>query len=84
MSSYYLRLNVADQPGVLALIAQILGQGQISIASVLQKGADQSAQTAELVIITHPSREDSVQKSILKIADLTVVKRVNNLLRIEV
>ncbi len=84
MSSYYLRLNVADQPGVLALIAQILGQGQISIASVLQKGADQSAQTAELVIITHPSREDSVRKSILKIADLTVVKRVNNLLRIEV
>ena len=84
MSSYYLRLNVADQPGVLALIAQLLGQGQISIASVLQKGADQSAQTAELVIITHPSREDSVQKSILKIADLTVVKRVNNLLRIEV
>ena len=83
MSSYYLRLNVADQPGVLALIAQLLGQGQISIASVLQKGADQSAQTAELVIITHPSREDSVQKSILKIADLTVVKRVNNLLRIE-
>ena len=84
MSSYYLRLNVADQPGVLAHIAQILGQGQISIASVLQKGADQTAQTAELVIITHPSREDSVQRSILKIADLTVVKRVNNLLRIEI
>ncbi len=84
MSRHYLRLNVADQPGVLADIARILGQGQISIASVLQKGADQTAQTAELVIITHPSREDSVQESLLQIADLTVVKRVNNLLRIEV
>ncbi len=83
VSSYYLRINVADQPGVLAHIAHILGQGQISIASVLQKGADQAAQTAELVIITHPSREADVQEALLKIADLTVVKLVNNLLRIE-
>ena len=83
VSSYYLRINVADQPGVLAHIAHILGQGQISIASVLQKAADEAAQSAELVIITHPSREAAVQEALLQIADLTVVKRVNNLLRIE-
>ena len=83
MCRYYLRLNVADQPGVLALIAQILGDGQISIASVLQKAADQTEQTAEIVITTHPSREASVQKSLRAMADLTVIKKVNNLLRIE-
>ena len=83
MCRYYLRLNVADQPGVLALIAQILGDGQISIASVLQKAADQAEQTAEIVITTHPSREASVQKSLRTMADLTVVRKVNNLLRIE-
>ena len=83
MCRYYLRLNVADQPGVLALIARILGDGQISIASVLQKAADQTEQTAEIVITTHPSREASVQKSLRVIADLTVVRKVNNLLRIE-
>ena len=83
MCRYYLRLNVADQPGVLALIAQILGDGQISIASVLQKAADQAEQTAEIVITTHPSREASIQKSLRTLADLTVVRKVNNLLRIE-
>ena len=83
VSSYYLRINVADQPGVLAHIAHILGQGQISIASVLQKAANRAAKSAELVIITHPSREGAVQEALLQIADLTVVKRVNNLLRIE-
>jgi homoserine dehydrogenase len=83
MCRYYLRLTVADQPGVLGLIAQILGDGQISIASVLQKAADQAEQTAEIVIITHPSREASVQKSLRAMADLTVVRKVNNLLRIE-
>ena len=83
MCKYYLRLNVADQPGVLALIAQILGDGQISIASVLQKAADQTEQTAEIVITTHPSRESSVQKSLRAMADLTVIRKVNNLLRIE-
>ena len=83
ISRYYLRLNVADQPGVLALIAQILGDGQISIASVLQKAADQAEQTAEIVITTHPSREAAVQKSLRAMADLTVIRKVNNLLRIE-
>ena len=83
MCRYYLRLSVADQPGVLALIAQILGDGQISIASVLQKADDQNEQTAEIVIITHPSREASVQKSLRAMEDLTEVRKVNNLLRIE-
>ena len=82
-SKYYLRLNVSDQPGVLAQIAQILGDGDISIASVIQKDADPDNQSAELVIITHPALEASVQESLRKVVELNVVKEVNNLLRIE-
>ena len=82
-SKYYLRLNVSDQPGVLAQIAQILGDGKISIASVIQKDADPDNQSAELVIITHPALEASVQESLRKVVELNVVKEVNNLLRIE-
>ena len=82
-SRYYLRLNVADRPGVLAQIARILGDGQISIASVLQKDTNQAEQTAEIVITTHPAREASVQVSLRAMADLEVVREVNNLLRIE-
>ena len=80
---YYLRLNVTDGPGVLAQIAQILGQQNISIAAVLQKDTDPVAQTAEIVITTHPARESSVQQSLQLLADLAVVQQISNLLRIE-
>ena len=80
---YYLRLSVADQPGVLAQIARILGDGHISIASVLQKDTNQVEQTAEIVITTHPAREASVQESLRLMAGLDVVREVKNLLRIE-
>ena len=80
---YYLRLNVTDGPGVLAQIAQILGQENISIAAVLQKDTDPAAQTAEIVITTHPSKESSVQKSLTLLEGLAVVREISNLLRIE-
>ena len=80
---YFLRLNIADRPGVLAQIARILGEQHISIASVLQKDANPDAQTAEIVITTHPARESSVQKSLQLAANLEVVQEINSLLRIE-
>ena len=82
-SRYYLRLNVADQSGVLAQIAQILGDGDISIAAVLQKDTNPVEQTAEIVITTHPSREASVQQSLRRVSELEVVREVSSLLRIE-
>jgi len=82
-SRYYLRLTVADHAGVLAEIARILGDGNISIASVLQKDTDPATKTAEIVITTHPAREASVQQSLRLVAGLEVVREVNNLLRIE-
>ena len=80
---YYLRLTVADRPGVLAQISRILGDGDISLASVIQKDNDPAQQTAELVITTHPAREASVQKSLQQVSGLEVVSRINNILRIE-
>ena len=82
-SRYYLRLNVADRSGVLAQIAQILGDGDISIAAVLQKDTNPVEQTAEIVITTHPSREASVQESLRRVSELEVVREVSSLLRIE-
>jgi homoserine dehydrogenase len=83
-AQYYIRLNAADQAGVLAQIAQILGDLNISIASVLQKDVDPEAQTAEIVITTHPAREASVQEALKLVGDLKVVQKVSNVLRIEV
>ena len=80
---YFLRLSIADRPGVLAQIARILGEQDISIASVLQKDANPAAQTAEIVITTHPARESSVQRSLKLAANLEVVQEISSLLRIE-
>ena len=82
-TKYYIRLNVADQAGVLAQIARILGDGEISIASVIQKDVNKEASSAEIVITTHPAREGSVQEALKQVSNLPVVHQVMNLLRIE-
>ena len=82
-SAYYMRLTCADQAGVLAQIARILGDGNISIATVIQKDTDPGSGTAQLVITTYPSREADVQTALAAVAQLGVVVSVNNLIRIE-
>ena len=80
---YYLRMNVADRPGVLAQISKILGNHLISISSVIQKETDAVAQTAEIVIMTHPAQEKAMQQALGKLAELAVVKEINNFVRVE-
>jgi homoserine dehydrogenase len=80
---YYIRLNVADRAGVLAQIARALGDEEISIASVLQKDADPQTLSAEIVIMTHPALESSVQRALRAMDALEPVRRVGNMLRIE-
>ena len=82
-SRYYVRLEVADHPGVLAQIAQLLGDGQISIAAVLQRDTHPETDSAEIVITTHPAREDSMQMALRRMENLSQVKKVSNTLRIE-
>ena len=82
-SAYYMRLTCADQAGVLAQIARILGDGNISIATVIQKDTDPGGGTAQLVITTYPSREADVQTALGAVAELGVVVSVDNLIRIE-
>src|SRR3990170_4498479 len=83
VTRYYIRLEVADRPGVLAGIARAFGDHAVSIASVIQKEADEAAQTAELVIMTHRAREEAVQGTLLELRDLPEVVNVGNLLRVD-
>jgi homoserine dehydrogenase len=82
-TKYYLRLSVADRPGVLGQIAGVLGSMDISIASVIQKEADEVAQTAEIVLMTHRAREASMQQALRMLEDLEVVAAVGNMVRVE-
>ncbi len=80
---YYLRMDVADRPGVLAQISKVLGERLISIASVIQKETDEVAQTAEIVIMTRPAQEKAMQQALDELARLPVVNEISNFIRVE-
>ena len=77
---YYLRIDVADQPGVLAQIAQALADAAISIASVIQKEA--AGGGAEIVIMTHEAREGAMRAAVNAIGALEGVRGVAQQLRV--
>ena len=83
VTRYYIRLEVADQPGVLAGIARAFGDHQVSIATVIQKETDEAAQTAELVIMTHQAQEEAVQATLAQVRELPQVVSVVNFLRVD-
>ena len=82
-TKYYLRINVADRPGVLAQISKILGDHLISISSVIQKMTDSVARTAEIVIMTHPAKEAAMQQALEEVTRLPVVNEISNFIRVE-
>lgn len=80
---FYLRMTVADAPGVLAQISRVLGGYAISISSMIQKETDNANKTAEIVIMTHPAREKAVQTALKEVAALSVVREISNFIRVE-
>lgn len=77
----YLRMLVADRPGVIAAIAGVLGENQVSIDSVVQKGTQGDA--AEIVWVTHPAPEANLRRALSGIERLPVVREVCNVIRVE-
>jgi homoserine dehydrogenase len=79
---YYLRFMAKDRPGVLAAIAKILASCKISIASVKQKEVSKG-KLAPVVILTHRAKEADLQKALLRIGKLAIVKHPTQVIRIE-
>ena len=84
VTRYFIRMNIADRAGVLAQIARVLGDNNISIASAIQKKADEQTQTAEIVIMTHPAQEKGFRQALEELDKLEVVKEIGNFIRVEV
>lgn len=80
---YYIRMTIADRAGVLAQITRVLGDRSISISSAIQKEADKTSQSAEIVIMTHPAQESAVQQALREMEALAVVKQIGNVIRVE-
>lgn len=82
VTNYYFRFSAVDRPGVLSKISGILGNHEISIASVIQKGR-QTKGSVPLVMMTHEARERDVQLALAEIDKLPVVTAATRLIRVE-
>ena len=83
ITSYYLRLRVEDQPGVLADITRILADQQISIDAMIQREPDEGEEQTDIIMLTHKTREKNVDAAIARIEALAVVKGKITRLRLE-
>lgn len=81
VSSYYLRLRVEDRPGVLADLARILADADISIGSMFQEPHGDN--DADIIFLSHQAREGNVEDALRKIQYLPFVKSKVTRLRME-
>ncbi|USX16092.1 homoserine dehydrogenase [Oxalobacteraceae bacterium OTU3CAMAD1] len=72
-TSYYLRMNVSDQPGVLADLTRILADATISIDAMLQKEPAEGETKTDIIFLTHQTQEKNVTAAIAKMEGLSTV-----------
>jgi homoserine dehydrogenase len=78
-SQFYLLIEVADRPGVLAQIAAEFGRHGVSIKSMQQKGIGDDAR---LIFVTHKAREAALRTTVHALRDVEPVHRVGSVLRV--
>ncbi|WP_314191200.1 homoserine dehydrogenase [uncultured Arthrobacter sp.] len=86
ITSYYIGLDVADQPGVLAKIAQLFAEHGVSIEIMRQtihRDADSNVESAELRIVTHRASEAALAATVEAVKGLDVINSVTSVLRVE-
>ena len=82
-SEYYLRLQVIDQPGVIAQIAGILGDTGIGISSILQPESEDVGEKVPLVLMIHRATHGQMHSALERIAALGCVARPPQMIRVE-
>ena len=80
MTKYYIRMHVSDKPGVLASIAGVFGNHDVSLATVIQKHRNENM--AEIVVITDDVQEKHINDALEIIKELPIVKEISALIRV--
>ncbi|HEX9063931.1 MAG TPA: homoserine dehydrogenase [Streptosporangiaceae bacterium] len=80
LTRYYVNLDVADRPGVLAPVAESFARRGVSIKAVHQEGRGEDA---TLIIITHTARESALADTMADLAAMDAVRAVDCVLRVE-
>jgi homoserine dehydrogenase len=81
-TSYYFRCSAGDSPGVLSKISGILGENDISIYSVIQKGREKDG-SVPVVMLTHEAKESSVASALAQMEQLDVLTDKTMTIRVE-
>jgi len=79
VSQYYLELEAADRPGVLAVVADVFGRHEVSIESMQQRGIGEDAR---LIFVTHSARESDLRSTVEELRETDAVHRVGSVLRV--
>jgi homoserine dehydrogenase len=82
MTPYYFRFSAVDKPGVLSKIAGVLGDNNISISSVIQKGRGETG-AVPVVMLTHEARERDVIKAMKRLARMNIFTAKAIMIRVE-
>ncbi|MEB0010654.1 homoserine dehydrogenase [Glaciimonas sp. Gout2] len=82
-TSYYLRMRVTDQPGVIADVTRILADSLISISAMLQKEPAEGETCTDIIMLTHQTQEKNVEAAIAKIEALETVVGTVTKIRLE-
>ena len=80
--SAYFRFNVTDKPGVLSNITQIFSKNKVSIKRLVQD-PNKNKSSSSIIIVTHPSKDKSLNKIIKTINKRSYVKKRSKLIRID-
>ena len=83
ITSYYLRMRVADQPGVLADVTKILASLSISIDAMLQKEPGEGESCTDIIMLTHQTQEKNMRAAVAQIEALASVQGAVTQLRLE-
>ena len=83
VTSYYLRMRVADRPGVLADVTRILADGAISIDAMVQKERSEGEEQVDIIMLTHETQEKNINTAIARIEALPVVNGKVTRIRLE-
>ena len=82
-TAYYLRMCVINRPGVMASIATIFGQSDISIDTVVQKGSGRADGDVNIIFLTQETLEGNLNSALAKVEKLDTVKGKINRIRLE-
>jgi homoserine dehydrogenase len=80
ITRYYVQLDVADRPGVLAPVADVFAQNGVSIKDVRQDGRGDDA---NLIIMTHSAREAALARTVSALSAMEAVRNVDSVMRVE-